>query len=123
TPPQRSRAGANRIGTIAGVIGGAIGICVGGAAALLALFPSTALWMSPLVCRSPYQLDYSTSHYSYRPGQSGTSVSFQWVRGAAFSYADRFCVDGLHSILIALILGAAVFVIGLIRRRLQKPGA
>jgi hypothetical protein len=46
------------------MIAGAIGICVGGAAAVTAIFPSSALWMSAIVCRSPYQLDYSTSHYS-----------------------------------------------------------
>jgi hypothetical protein len=103
------------------MIGGAIGICVGGAAAITAMFPSTALWMSPIVCRSPYQLAYSTPHYSYKPGQSGTSVSFQCVSGDTSDYANGSVIDALRSVLIALILGATVVAIGLLRRLLRKP--
>ncbi|MFZ1175841.1 MAG: hypothetical protein WAO15_06140, partial [Mycobacterium sp.] len=56
--PRGKRAGADRFGTIVGMIGGAIGICVGGAAALIAVLPSSVLWMSPIVCSRPYQLAY-----------------------------------------------------------------
>ena len=121
--PAIKRGGASRIGTIIGVIGGVFGICVGGAAAVIAMFPSTALWMSPLICRSPYTLAFSTSHYSYKPGQSGTSVSFQCVSGDGWYSANTFMIDALQSILIALALGALLVVIVLIRGRLGKSGA
>jgi hypothetical protein len=75
--PRRKLVGADRVGAIIAVVGGAIGLSVGGAAALTAVFPASALWMSPIVCGSGYDLVYNTSHYSYKPGQSGTNVSFQ----------------------------------------------
>src|SRR6185437_6230977 len=82
--PRKSLSGADRVGSIIGMIGGIFGLCVGGAAAVTALFPSTALWMSPIVCRSPYHLASSTSNYSYKPGQSATTVTFQCVSDAGF---------------------------------------
>jgi hypothetical protein len=119
----RRTSNANRVGGIIGVIGGMLGICVGGAAALTAVFPDIALWMSPIVCRSPYQLAYNTSHYSYKPGQSGTSVSFQCVSDAGSYDANQFAIIGLQSVLIALVLCVAAVGFGLIRRRLRKPTA
>lgn len=104
------------------MIAGAIGVCVGGAAAVTAIFPSSALWMSAIVCRSPYQLDYSTSHYSYKPGQSGTSVSFQCVSGASSYDANNFAIDGLQSLAIALVLCVGVAVGRLIWRQARMPG-
>jgi hypothetical protein len=89
-----------RGGGLFGALAGLFGICVGGAAALTAVFPATALWASAIVCRSPYRLDYSTSHYSYRPGQSGTSVSFQCVNGDAWYGVNEFALMGLQSLLI-----------------------
>ncbi|MGO9382275.1 MAG: hypothetical protein ACLP4W_09295 [Mycobacterium sp.] len=113
--------GADRAGGIVGLIGGAIGLCVGGAAAVTALIPSSALWMSGIVCSSGYQMAYNTSHYSYRPGQSGTNVSFQCV-GDADSYdVNDFAVFALQSLLAAVVLVVAAAVAGLIWRRSHKP--
>ncbi len=77
--PSRGRGGAGWIGPVIAMLGGVIGLCVGAAAAVTAVIPSTALWMSPIVCRGGYEMVYNTAHYSYKPGQSGTSVSFQCV--------------------------------------------
>jgi Protein of unknown function (DUF3060) len=113
--------GVNRVGTLVGVIGGAFGLCVGGAAALTAVFPSSALWTSRIVCGGPNQLTYNTSHYSYKPGQSGTSISFQCV-GAAGTYdAGFFAITALQCLLVAFVLCAAVAVFALIRRLLRRP--
>jgi hypothetical protein len=110
--------GAGLIGALAGLFG----ICVGAAAALTAVFPATAMWASAIVCRSPYQLDYSTSHYSYRPGQSGTSVSFQCVSGDAWYGVNEFALMGLQSLLIGLVVSGIVTAAWLIRRQVRKPG-
>lgn len=91
-----------------GALIGALGICIGAAASLTATLPSSALWTSPLVCDSGYDLAYNTSNYSYKPGQSGTSVSFQCV-GEAGSYEPSWlAIDVFQTILVTLALGAIV---------------
>lgn len=120
--PRRKLVGADRAGAVIGMLGGAIGLCVGGAAAVTALIPSTALWMSPLVCGSGYEMAYNTSHYSYKPGQSGTTVSFQCVNGDDFYDVNDLAVFALQSLLAALLLGVALVVGGLMWRRSHKPG-
>jgi hypothetical protein len=111
-----------RIGGIIGLLGGAIGLCVGGAAAVLAVFPSSALWMSPIVCRSGYDLGYNTSHYSYMPGQSGTSVSFQCLGDSDYYEASDFAVFALQSLLAILVVAVVLVVGGLLWRRAHKRG-
>ncbi|ORW94368.1 hypothetical protein AWB92_11470 [Mycobacterium sp. IEC1808] len=119
--PQRKISGAGWIGPIVALLGGGIGLCVGIAAAATALIPSSALWMSPVVCRSGYAMAYNTSHYSYKPGQSGTSVSFQCV-GDGDSYdVNDFAVFALQSLLAALLVFAVLVVGGLLWRRSRKP--
>lgn len=120
--PRRKLVGADRAGAVIGMLGGAIGLCVGGAAAVTALIPSTALWMSPVVCGSGYEMAYNTSHYSYKPGQSGTTVSFQCVNGDDFYDVNDLAVFALQSLLAALLLGAAVAVGAVMWRRSHKPG-
>ena len=120
--PRRKLVGANRAGAIIGVLGGAIGLCVGGAAAVTALIPSTALWMSPILCRSGFEMAYNTSQYSYKPGQSGTSVSFQCVSNGDFYDVNDFAVFALQTLLAALLLCVVLAVGGLIWRRSHKPG-
>jgi hypothetical protein len=117
---QLRKTKADRVGAILGVVGGVLGICVGGAAAITAMFPSTALWMSPIICRSPYELAYNSSHYSYKPGQSGTSVSFQCVSDANAYDVNQFAITGLQSVLIALVLCVGVVVFRLIRRQTRN---
>lgn len=119
--PRRKLSGAGWIGPIVALLGGGIGLCVGIAAAATALVPSTALWMSPIVCRGGYAMAYNTSHYSYKPGQSGTSVSFQCV-GDGDSYdVNDFAVFALQSLLAALLVFAVLAVGGLVWRRSHKP--
>src|SRR5262249_48591980 len=108
--PRRKLFGADRLGTIIGVIGGAIGLCVGAAAVLTAVLPSSALWTSRIVCGGPNQLTYNTSHYSYKPGQSGTSISFQCVGGAGTYDASFFAIAALQCLLVAFVVCAAVAV-------------
>jgi hypothetical protein len=119
--PRRRRAWPGLIGVIVCVGGSAIALCVGCAAAVTALIPSSALWMSPIVCRGGYQMGYNTSHYSYKPGQSGTSVGFQCV-GDADSYdVNDFAVFALQSLLAALVLCVALAVGRLLWRRSHTP--
>jgi hypothetical protein len=119
--PRRKRVGADRVGAILGIGGGGFGLVVGAAAAMTAAIPSSALWMSAIVCDSGYQMAYNTSDYSYKPGQSGTTVSFQCV-GDAGSYAvNDFAVFGLQFLLIALVVGVVGAVVGLMWRRRRKP--
>jgi hypothetical protein len=101
-------------------IGGGVGVCIGGAAVLTAVFPSTALWTSRVVCRSPYQLTYGTSGYSYRPGQSGTSVSFRCVGNAGSYKPNEFFIFGLQSLLVTVVVCATVVVAGLLWRLVRK---
>ncbi len=78
--------------------------------------------MSALVCGSGYELGYNTANYSYKPGQSGTSVSFQCVGDSGSYDVNPFVIDAIQSLLIALVLCLAVLVVGLIRRRLRASG-
>ncbi|OBH03567.1 hypothetical protein A5696_00255 [Mycobacterium sp. E2699] len=119
--PQRKRRGADLIGPVIAVLGGGIGLCVGGAAAVTALIPSTALWMSPIVCRSGYEMTYNTSHYSYKPGQSGTTVSFQCVGDGDYYDVNDFAVFVLQSLLVAVVLVVALALGRLLWRRSHKP--
>ncbi|MGZ4577369.1 MAG: hypothetical protein ACXVX1_06550 [Mycobacterium sp.] len=98
------RIGANRAGAAIGLIGGLFGICVGAAAAVTAVIPSSALWMGAIVCPSGYGMAFSTSHYSYKPGQSGTSVSFQCVSGDSAYDVNDFAVFGLQFLLVVLLV-------------------
>jgi hypothetical protein len=105
-----------------GAILGTIGLCVGGAVALTAAMPSTALWMSPIVCDGGYQLTYNTDHYSYKPGQSGINVNFECVNGAGDAYDPNwFAIDALQTLLFALIAGVAVAMGFVIWRQFRKP--
>ena len=121
SPPRRKLVGADRVGAILGVGGGGIGLCGGAAAAVTAVIPSSALWMSAIVCDSGYQMAYNTSDYSYKPGQSGTTVSFQCVGDAGSYDVNDFAVFGLQFLLIALVVCVVGAVVGLLWRRLRKP--
>ncbi|MEE6179592.1 hypothetical protein [Mycobacterium sp. 050134] len=108
--------GANRIGAILGILG----VCVGSGAAITAMVPSSALWMSPLVCSGPYHLTYNTWSYSYRPGQSGTSVSFQCVGDSDWYNPSWLAIDALQSAMATLIIGGAIVVGRMLWVRLRQ---
>jgi hypothetical protein len=114
--PWGTRGWPDRIGALIG----ALGICIGAAASLTAVLPASALWMSPVVCDSGYQLAYDTTNYSYKPGQSGTSISFECV-GATGSYDANFiAIDALQTLLVAGVLGAVVGIGYVIWRSFRK---
>ncbi len=121
SPSRRKLVGADRVGAILGVGGGGIGLCAGAAAAVTAVVPSSALWMSAIVCDSGYQMAYNTSDYSYKPGQSGTTVSFQCVGDAGSYDVNDFAVFGLQFLLIALVVCVVGAVVGLMWRRRRRP--
>ena len=118
--PRRPRFGATDFGRIAGSAGGAIGICVGGAAVLTAVLPSSALWTSTILCGGPNQLMSNTSHYSYGPGSSRSNVTFQCVGGDGAYDANFFAIMALQCLLIALVVGTAVAAGVLIRNLLRR---
>jgi hypothetical protein len=70
--------------------------------------PASALWMSPLVCDSGYQLAHN--------------LSFQCV-GATGSYdANSMAIGTFQTLLCALVLGVAVAIGFMIWRSFRKPG-
>jgi hypothetical protein len=102
--------GANRVGAIIGAIGAAIGICVGTAAAVIALTPSSAVWMSGIMCITGYRLAY---------GDPDQSVNFHCVNGDS-TYDVKDLAVLLQSVLAALVLCVGLIGIGLIRSRLRR---
>jgi hypothetical protein len=112
---RRSRNGAGLFGAAVGALGG----CVGAAAALTAVWPSSALWTSSMVCGAPNQLMINTSHYSYKPGQSGTNVDFQCLRPDGAQSAGFFAIAGLQ-LLVVLLVAAGVFAVGYLVKRLRR---
>ncbi len=119
-PRQRAQRTLNRP-ALFGMLAGLIGACVGGVAAVTAVTPWTMLWASPIVCRSPYHLDYSTSNYSYKPGQSGTTVSFQYVNGTDWYRVNEFALVALQSLSVLLVLVVALSIGALVTRVMRKP--
>jgi hypothetical protein len=114
--PWGMRGWPDRIGAIIG----ALGLCIGAAASLTAMMPASAMWTSPFVCDSGYELAYNTTSYSYKPGQSGTSVSFECV-GATGSYEPSWiAIDALQTMLTTVVLVAAVGVGFLIWRSFRR---
>src|ERR1700758_3868837 len=102
--PWGTRGWGDRIGAIVG----ALGLCIGAAAALTATMPASALWMSPFVCDSGYQL--------------AKNVSFQCV-GAADSYdANPMAIGTFQTLLCALVLGVAVAIGFVIWRSFRRAG-
>lgn len=114
--PTGTWRGANLLGAIAGLIG----LCGGGASALTAVLPSSALWTSAIVCGAPNQLMVNTSNYSYSPNQSGTTVDFVCLRTDGAHDASWFTITALQSVLVALIAAGAVAVVLAARRVRQN---
>jgi hypothetical protein len=108
---SRELVGANRFGAIVGAICGAIGLCVGVAATVIVLIPSSALWMSGIVCISGYRLAHN---------QPGLSVTFRCVNGDSTYDVSNLAAFGLQSVLAALVLWIGLIGIGRIRARLRR---
>jgi hypothetical protein len=94
------------VGGIIGVLGGLYGVVT----LLKIQFPASVLWMSGIVCRRPYHLEYDVSHYSVRPGESSSSVDYACVNGESLYDINDFMVTALQGLLIALVLCPVVAV-------------
>jgi hypothetical protein len=95
-------------------------VCLCATTALVALKPSSAMWMSGIVCGSGYHLGNYNKHYDTPSGGSGTTMSFRCVSGKNSYHANDFAVFGLQFLLVGLVLCAAVAVGVLMWRLLPK---
>jgi hypothetical protein len=118
--PRRKFDGADRLGAMVAVIGRVIGLGVGGVAAVTAVIPASALWMSGVVCISGYHLAYNNWQYSYQPGRPGPSENFQCVNGDSSYDVGDLAIFGLQCSLAAFVLCIGLAVGGSIWRRLRK---
>lgn len=116
---RRGLDGETIIGGIIGVLGGVLGGLVAVVAVLVTQFPSSVLWMSAIVCDSPYHLEYDVSHYSVRPGEHFWTTDYACVSGENAYNVDGFTVWGLQGLLVALVLSPAVAAGLLVWRRLR----
>jgi hypothetical protein len=115
---RRSMNGAGWVGATVGLLGG----CIGGAAALTAVWPSSALWTSSMVCGAPKQLMINTSHYSYKPGQSGTTVDFQCLRPGGAQAVNFLVIGALQLLVVLLVVGGLIALGSLVKRfRRNQP--
>jgi Mycobacterium membrane protein len=96
-------------------------VCFCVAGAMLTLKPSSAMWMSGIVCSSGYHLSDDSKHYSTPSGGSGITMSFRCVRGASSYHTNDFAILGLQFLLVALVLCAAAAVGVLMWRLFRKP--
>jgi hypothetical protein len=96
-----------------------------GGSFLSAVAPSSTMWMTRIVCSSPYRLSYS-SRYSYGGNgrSSGASSSYECVSGTHTYPVNEFAVIALQGWLIWLVLCGAVALVALIwrLRRRSSPG-
>jgi hypothetical protein len=110
----RSRLGLDGPGDVFGAIAAAMGVPIaiglGGSAALTAVVPASALWTSRIICGAPHQMIVNTSHYSYKPSQSGTSVNFQCLTAAGGQDANWLAIMALQGLLLTVMLASALAV-------------
>jgi hypothetical protein len=110
------------IGGIIGVLGGGLGGLVAVVTILVIQFPSSVLWMSGIVCSSPYHLEHDVSHYSVRPGETFSSVDYACVSGENSYAVDYFVVMGLQALLVAVVLCPVVAIgVPMWRRSRKRP--
>ncbi len=103
-----------------GAVAGFIGFCAGGGSALIAMFPSSALWMSTIICGAPNQLMINTANYSYKPNQSGTTVDFECLKADGVYEASWLAISALQGVLVAVVLAGVLAVAVVIRRKTRN---
>jgi hypothetical protein len=105
---------------IALALGVAIFPLYGIVAGFTPMFPSSAMWMSGIMCRSPYHFAYHNEGYVYgrAPGFRG---GFQCVSGDSAYHINYFVVSVLQTLLVVLALFGAMTVGVLMWRLLRKP--
>lgn len=116
---RRGLDGETIIGGIIGVLGGVLGGLVAVVAVLVTQFPSSVMWMSAIVCGSPYHLEYDVSHYSVRPGEHFWTTDYACVSGENAYSVDVFAIWGLQGLLVALVLSPVAAAGFLVWRRLR----
>jgi hypothetical protein len=109
-----------RFGVIVLVLGAAIGPLYGVVAGVTPELPSSAMWMSGILCRSPYRLAYHNEgyHYGRAPGFRG---EFQCVSADSSYHVNYFAISVLQTLLVILLLFGVVAVGVLLWRLLRKP--
>ena len=117
---RRTRAGQRRKFLIIVLLNGVFGLLFMAVMVLTIGFPSSTRWMSGIVCSSPSHLEYDTSRYSYRPGQSTLTVNYECVSTEGSYDLNDSVVWALQSLLVALVLGATTALGFFIWRRLQN---
>jgi hypothetical protein len=70
------------------------------------VIPSSALWMSGIMCSSPYQL----AHQSTYSNGHGDSISFQCVSDADSYRVNEFAIMGLQAVIALPIVGVGVLI-------------
>ena len=103
-----------------GAVAGFIGLCAGGGSALIAMFPTSALWMSAIICGAPNQLMVNTANYSYKPNQSGTTVDFECLKADGVYEASWLAISALQGVLVAVVLAGVLAVALAIRRKTRN---
>ncbi|SPM31257.1 MmpS family transport accessory protein [Mycobacterium terramassiliense] len=95
-------------------------VCLCATTALVTLKPSSALWMSGIVCGSGYHLANDNKHYGTPSGGSGITMSFRCVSGNSSYHANDFSVFELQFLLVGIASCAAVAAGVLLWRLLPK---
>ncbi|MFI5508680.1 hypothetical protein ACIA48_14500 [Mycobacterium sp. NPDC051804] len=103
---RRTHAGHKRRFLIIVLLNGVFGLLFLAVMVLTIGFPSSTRWMSGIVCSSPFHLEYDTSRYSYRPGQSTSTVNYECVSSEGSYDLNDSVVWALQSLFVALVLGA-----------------
>jgi len=121
--PDETERGDNRVWIFFGLvfvlpIAAVVCLCV--TTGLVTLNPSSALWMSGIVCGGGYHLANDNKHYDTPSGGSGITMSFRCVSGNNSYHANDFAIFGLQFLLVGLVLCAAVAVGVLMWRLLPK---
>jgi hypothetical protein len=84
-----------------------------------AVAPPSALWMSGIVCSSPYHLKFNATYTTASSGTSGLQSSFQCANYGSSHPVSELTIIAVQTMLIALVLWAAA-VIGFLTWRLSR---
>jgi hypothetical protein len=114
--PRRKRGALIMFGVLIAILGPLYSVVAGVTAAL----PSSAMWMSGIMCSSPYHMAYHNEGYQYgrAPGFRG---GFQCVSGDSSYHVNYFAISVLQTLLVVLVMFGVLVVGVLMWRLLRKP--
>jgi hypothetical protein len=76
------------------------------------LFVSSALWMSPIMCGSPYHMAYKYEGYHIGSGgSSGYRGGYQCLNAASSYHVNYFAVTVVQTLLVLVVLVGAVALV------------